>query len=160
MASMDKQVEQILTLLRNRIRQSGYTQIEVQRKLHWGRSYLSQLLNGKKALRVEQVLRILEVIGIPARDFYADLYQFPRPEARIRNLDEYAQATVPGLGRFTEVLGGDSKEEDPAENLHNFRELRAMVRAIVQLLVEKEIVSMEDFAERARAADPGLRRRA
>lgn len=156
MASMDKQVGQILTLLRNRIRESGFTQMEVQGKLQWGRSYLSQLLNGKKALRVDQVLKILEVIGISPREFYADLYQFPRPEARIRNLDEYAQATEPEVGPFTRALGGDSAAGD----LRNFRELRAMVRAIVQVLVEKEIVSMEDFAEKARAADPGLRRRA
>lgn len=156
MASMDKQVTQILTLLRNRIRGSGFTQMEVQEELQWGRSYLSQLLNGRKALRVDQILKILEVIGISPREFYADLYQFPRPEARIRNLDEYAQATEPEPSRFAEALAGNAKEGD----FRSFRELRAMVRAIVQVLVEKEIVTMEDFAEKAKAADPGLRRRA
>ena len=47
MTSLDKEVKQLLNLLRTKIRESGHTQMEVQEKLDWGRSYVSQLLNGQ-----------------------------------------------------------------------------------------------------------------
>ncbi len=161
MASMDREVKQILTLLRSKIRESGYTQIQVQRQLDWGRSYISQLLNRGKALRVEQVLKILETIKVEPREFYAELYQFPRPEAHLRNLDEYAEPEALDAASFTKILGEDAAEADGLSDdfFRNYRELRAMVRAVVQVLIENEMVTIEDFADKARAAEPGLRRR-
>ncbi|NIQ93618.1 MAG: helix-turn-helix transcriptional regulator, partial [Desulfuromonadales bacterium] len=61
---IEKEVDRILTLLRNKIRERGFTQLEVQEKLNWGRSYISQLLTKQKSLRVEQVLMILETINV------------------------------------------------------------------------------------------------
>jgi transcriptional regulator with XRE-family HTH domain len=74
MDAIEKEVDRVLTLLRNKIRERGFTQLEVQSTLGWGRSYISQLLTKQKGLRVEQVLRILEVIGVDAFQFYAELY--------------------------------------------------------------------------------------
>ncbi len=64
MRQVDAELDRYLTLIRNKIRQRAYTQLEVQRELRWGRSYISQLLTKQKGLRVEQVLLILKVIGV------------------------------------------------------------------------------------------------
>ncbi len=69
-------------------------------------------------------------------------------EVDVRNFDDYA-----GLARV-ESHSVDEDDDLPEEVLSDFRELRAMVRALVQLLVEKEVVSLEDVAERAMAAEP------
>ena len=74
MISIDREVDRYLTLLRNKIREKGFTQLEVQEALGWGRSYISQLLTKQKTLRLEQVLLILNVIGIEPRAFFGELY--------------------------------------------------------------------------------------
>ena len=48
MQQIDAEVDRYLTLLRNRIRQQGFTQLEVQQELGWGRNYISQLLTKLK----------------------------------------------------------------------------------------------------------------
>ncbi len=53
--------------------QRGYTQLEVQQELGWGRSYISQLVTKQKSPRVEQVLLILGVIGVDPAEFFAEL---------------------------------------------------------------------------------------
>ena len=54
----------MLMVLRSKIRGRGLTQLEVQDRLGWGRSYISQLVTRQKSLRVEQLVLILEVIGV------------------------------------------------------------------------------------------------
>jgi transcriptional regulator with XRE-family HTH domain len=150
---IEKEVERVLTLLRNKIREKGFTQLEVQDQLSWGRSYISQLLTKQKSLRVEQVLMILETIKVDPKDFYAELYQFPRPEYRLRGVDDYVETT---FGE-TLLLGpgqlGESGESY-SEFYRNYRQLRAMVRGLVQLMVDKDIVSLEEIIAAAKAADP------
>ncbi len=77
MRQVEAEVDRYLTLLGNRIRGQGYTQIEVQDALGWGRSYISQLVTKAKALRIEQVLLILNIIGIDPAEFFAELYGPP-----------------------------------------------------------------------------------
>lgn len=150
---IEKEVDRILTLLRNKIREKGFTQLEVQDKLNWGRSYISQLLTKQKSLRVEQVLMILETIKVDPKDFYAELYQFPRPEFRLRGVDDYVETTfgepLLGPGLFVDAAG-----ESYGEFYRNYRQLRAMVRGLVQLMVDKDIVSLEEIIAAAKAADP------
>ena len=38
MLSVDRELDRVLTLLRNKIRERGFTQLEVQEALSWGRS--------------------------------------------------------------------------------------------------------------------------
>lgn len=64
MLRVERDLERILTRLRNLIRDRGFTQLEVQDALGWGRSYISQLLTKQKSLRIEQVLMILNVVGV------------------------------------------------------------------------------------------------
>ncbi len=75
MTDIEAEVDRMLTLLRETIRRQGYTQLQVQEKLDWGRSYISQLLTKQKSTRYEQILLILDVIGVEPRDFFADLFQ-------------------------------------------------------------------------------------
>ena len=72
MMMVDAEVNRVLTLLRNKIRERGFTQLQVQEALSWGRSYISQLLTKQKSLRVEQVLLILNVIGVPSSSTSTD----------------------------------------------------------------------------------------
>ena len=86
-AEVGRQVTGVLRLLRGKITESDLTQTAIQDRLGWGRSYISQLFSRAKGLRVDQVLRILGVLGIEAKDFYAELYM-PQlvAESRAREL--------------------------------------------------------------------------
>ncbi len=153
--AIDKEVDRILTLLRNKIRERGFTQLEVQEKLGWGRSYISQLLTKQKSLRVEQVLMILEVIKVEPGDFYRELFQFPQSDVRLRSLEEYPDTrvgdTVPGLGVRATGPGGGFAEEF----FRNYRQVTAKLRGLIQLLVDKELVTFEELAAAASIAESG-----
>ena len=55
MKTIDREMDRYLTLLRDKIRVQGFTQLEVQQALGWGRSYISQLLTKQKGLRVSVI---------------------------------------------------------------------------------------------------------
>ncbi len=76
MRAAERDLDRILNHLRNRMRERGYTQREVQEVLGWGRSYISQLVTRQKSLRVDHVLVILNVIGVRPEEFWAELFQF------------------------------------------------------------------------------------
>ena len=78
MKNLDREIERVLSLLRNKIRERGFTQLQVQDQLHWGRSYISQLVTRQKALRLEQILCILDVIQVSPTEFFGELYGFDR----------------------------------------------------------------------------------
>ena len=79
MICIERELDGYLTLLRKKIRDRGFTQLEVQEALGWGRSYISQLLTKQKTLRLEQVLLILNVIGVDPGTFFRELYNQQRP---------------------------------------------------------------------------------
>lgn len=125
MREVERQLDRILTLLRNKIRQRGYTQLEVQEVLGWGRSYISQLLTKQKSLRVEQVLLILNVIGVEPEAFFAELYP---------------------LGS-TGPLGPPMSSAAPDASLQNdYRGARSLLRGLVDLLVHREIITTEELS--------------
>ena len=71
----DMEVDRMLRHLRDVMRQHNWSQLDVQRELGWGRSYISQLMTRQKMLRVEQVLMILDVMGVDPATFYYDFYR-------------------------------------------------------------------------------------
>lgn len=89
-AVIDRQVDRILAMLHAKIREQGFTQLEVQDRLGWGRSYISQLVNRQKSLRVDQIIAILRVIGVGEAGFFAEIFQRPFPPAT-------ATGSVPAL---------------------------------------------------------------
>lgn len=110
MIEVQRDLDRHLTLLRNFIQQRGFTQLEVQQALGWGKSYISQLLTKQKGLRVEQLLLILNVIGVDPQTFFTELYwpqgiptpspqSAPTPPAATARREELSrvQATLTGL---------------------------------------------------------------
>ncbi|MEM7353121.1 MAG: helix-turn-helix transcriptional regulator [Acidobacteriota bacterium] len=128
--------------MRNKIRERGFTQLEVQEALGWGRSYISQLLTKQKSLRIEQVLLILNVIGVEASDFFDELYRF----APSRSGGGHA-AGAPGSSQWGELHGQHSTggRHDGAGLENNFEELQALVRGLVGLLTDKGILDVEEL---------------
>ena len=134
MRIVEKEVDQVLTLLRNKIREKGFTQLQVQEALSWGRSYISQLLTKQKSLRVEQVLLILDVIGVDPAEFFAELYHYP------------STGVFPGRGHVPERLGHQGGSDLPV----NFEEMRSLVRGLVWLLIDKEVIDVDELTTAVR----------
>ena len=135
MRIVDKEVDQVLTLLRNKIRERGFTQLQVQEALSWGRSYISQLLTKQKSLRVEQVLLILDVIGIDPATFFSELYHYPQPAVAYRET------------MSSPVQGGDLGS--------NFEEVRGLVRGLVWLLIDKEVIDVDELTASVKTRSDG-----
>jgi len=146
---VEKELDRILTLLRNKIREKGFTQLEVQETLGWGRSYISQLLTKQKSLRVEQVLLILDVIGVEPADFFAELYHIPTLESA--GLRGYGRAPAADLGRSRDVRYTD--DVLTSEFLKSFKEVKAMMRGLVETLITKKVINVDDLSEAVRSAD-------
>ena len=102
---LDHEIDRTLDLLRFKMQERGFTQLTVQDRLGWGRSYISQLFTKQKGLRVDQVLRILDVIGVEPAEFYVELYLWPRDFAR--NLLPQLQALGELDDEATADLGTD-----------------------------------------------------
>lgn len=127
MLRVDREVDRYLTLLRNKIRERGFTQLEVQESLGWGRSYISQLLTKQKTLRLEQMLSILSVIGIEPRDFFAQLY---------------SDSPRVGVGKHL------ARRESSHELRHRLERAQALLGGLTDLLRKKGLIS-QDALEQA-----------
>jgi len=146
---VERELDRFLTLLRNKIRERGFTQLEVQEALGWGRSYISQLLTKQKSLRVEQVLLILDVIGVDPVEFFAELYHFPVALGHGESFGEYGP---PGAGRapFNPSLVADplaSGDVAGADSGPPVEELRSLMRGVIRLLVDKGVLSGDELDE-------------
>ncbi len=139
MRAVERDLDRVLTHLRTRIRDRGFTQLEVQEVLGWGRSYISQLLTRQKTLRFEQVLQILNVIDVEPEDFWAEVYHFgPFSEAR-RGSDRPAILPLPG--------SDDSVLDD-------LRRLRILLEALVTVLQQKGLITDGEFDDAVRRFRP------
>ena len=130
-------MDRYLILLRNKIRERGFTQLEVQEALSWGRSYISQLLTRQKNLRLDQVLMILTVIGVKPEEFFAELYHLPRPG-------------------WSKIPSGPSMEQRQTIALgKDFKEFEAILQGLTRLLVDKGIVASSELIAAAEAEGAG-----
>lgn len=156
MATAERELDRVLTLLRNKIRERGFTQLEVQEALSWGRSYISQLLTKQKSLRVEQVLLILEVIGVEPGEFYGELYHYPQTDTGIRGVEEYSMGRH-GRGAPFNASAVHEISEAPfgGEFRRSFQEVRSLLRGLVRLLVDKNLINVDELAEAVKACDVG-----
>ena len=145
MATAEKELDRVLTLLRNKIRERGFTQLEVQEALSWGRSYISQLLTKQKSLRVEQVLLILEVIGVDPGEFFAELY----PSGAALAGGDYGLG-VRGRAPYNPSSIGDGGV--PNEFRRSFEELRDLLRGVVRLMVDKAMIDVDELTEAVNAS--------
>ena len=122
MRTVDHEVDRCSNLLRDRIRERGFTQLEVQETLGWGRSYISQLLTKQKKLRVEQVLLILSVIGIQPPEFFADLFALPM------------RTSWPSSAAARQPVAAA------------LQQLRNEVHGVTELLLEKKLITAESLS--------------
>ena len=128
MINAQEEVDRMLNLLRNKIRERGFTQLKVQADLQWGRSYISQLLTKQKSLRVEQVIQILEVIGIAPAEFFAELFKWTPEEG---------SPAKAGLAH------------DPVHELEMRRKLdhlQSSLEGLVRVLVSKDLIAANESA--------------
>ena len=141
MIPVERELDRTLTLLRNKIREQGFTQLQVQAQLSWGRSYISQLLTKQKSLRVEQVLRILQVIGVEPADFYRELYRFPEPDG-VEAGGAYAPVRRGEPGIASEIAQTAPRDGFSAER----KKVEQSLLQLAQMLVDKQLISEEDRA--------------
>ena len=132
MTNIDQQLDLYLALLRKKIRAKGYTQLEVQESLGWGRSYLSQLLTKQKSLRLEQVLLILRVIGVEPREFFTELVAGP-PQSR----------TV----RRRPVQSSGASPEKQLEDLSS------LLQGLAKLLIRKKVITAAELSTTIQVAE-------
>lgn len=152
MSSAEKELDRVLTLLRNKIRERGFTQLEVQESLAWGRSYISQLLTKQKSLRVEQVLLILEVIGVEPGEFFGELYQYPHSGARVRGV-EYGETRRPRNAYEPSAVAETPSTYDGADVAKNFEGVRSLLRGLVLLLVDKNLINVDELTVSVKSVD-------
>ncbi len=127
MRQVDRELDRYVALLRSMIRQKGFTQMEVQESLGWGRSYISQIVTQQKKLRMDQVLRILHVIAVPPGEFFGELYRREAPGATARQ----------------PLLPQDRGAPEPFQQ--ELQRIHTLLRAVVQLLLDKRVITSRDL---------------
>lgn len=152
MSSAEKELDRVLTLLRNKIRERGFTQLEVQEALSWGRSYISQLLTKQKSLRVEQVLLILEVIGVEPGEFFGELYHYPHSGPRVLG-SEYSEPTRARTGLDPSMVAEKASTYDGADFEKTFQGVRSLLRGLVLLLVDKNLINVDELTLSVKSVD-------
>ncbi len=164
-SGVDQEIDGILELLRAKIAERGFSQVKVQAQLGWKGSYLSQLFNKSKNLRVEQMLLILRVIEVEPIDFYSEFYRVRENLREAEELDlhpEMAADEVLCAELSADVASGaapsgprPSGAKPSARQgfferfFRSFLELRSLLRGVVYLLVRKGIISMDELKEAA-----------
>ncbi len=128
MRQVDREIDRYVALLRNKIRQKGFTQMEVQEALGWGRSYISQIVTQQKKLRMDQVLLMLQVIRVSPEEFFAELY--PRRGA-------------PGASAARPALLPAGSGAEPLRQ--EVRRVHTLLRAVVKLLLDKRVINSRDL---------------
>lgn len=135
--AVEKEVDRVLSLLRAKIHERGYTQLKVQRALGWGRTYISQLFRKQKSLRFDQILQILEVVEIDPADFFAEFYRLPHREIA---------STSGRIGPERRAhLPGDAAEAEKILELAG-KDPRSVVFGIVRLLMDKGVLDAVELA--------------
>ena len=140
-----EEVDRMLKLLREKIRDQGFTQLKVQEALGWGRTYISQLFRKQKSLRFDQILSILEVIGIDAGEYFAEFYGLSHLESE-GGFYYYGHPGRRPYARPQAVpmppVGVDAEA---------FKQLHDTVDALKRLLVEKGLVDGSELETAASA---------
>ncbi len=101
----------LLLELQQRIRKSGFSQRDLERKRGFSKGYLSQVLKGKIDLKMEDLLALLATLGMSPGDFFAAVEGRPamptgpgaapgRPEF---DLEETLGRVVAGLQAFGDL---------------------------------------------------------
>ena len=111
--AIDQDVEKVIEHLRRLMKEKKVSQLAIQEAFGWKGSYLSQLFNKTKALRVKHVLSILAVLDYSPRDFFEDLARDENPPVEpvelsyqdtIAHLEDLMQSLTE---TFVKLMNGD-----------------------------------------------------
>ena len=139
--NIDDDVDRYLALLRKLIRRRGFTQLQVQQALGWGRSYISQLLTSRKPYASSKCSSsILALIGVEPAAFFAEIYHHPAPHRSPRRA---AAAALPGPQQAPQL---------PHAGLHG---LQAVLDGLVTLLEEKGLLTTAELSAAIEKAKQG-----
>lgn len=116
-------VQEVLDLVARIMRRQKKTQLEIQEKLGWGRSYISQLMTSQKSLRLDQLFTLLDALEVRPAAFFAELYGL-EPPAEVARLEEVValaqriQDLTNGLDRVSLRIEHLEKagQEEPGED--------------------------------------------
>ncbi len=139
MINTEREVDRYLALLRNKMRQRGFTQLEVQEVLGWGRSYISQLMTKQKSLRLDQVLMILKVINVQPGDFFTELYA-----RSVQRQSQRWQTSNQSLDPDLEITG------------QHFRRLEALLKGVANALLRKGVITDSGLSAAVKNAERDL----
>lgn len=114
--------QRLAELLRLKILASGHSQRAVERRLAWGKGYISQLLRGNFDLKVKHVYAILGVIGLSPESFFGELYRLAPAESR-----GLVASAAAGGSRPAAILG-----------LEELGALRPFFRELIREVLEEE----------------------
>ena len=132
--TVDRDLKRVLAHLRQSIRDSGLTQLEIEEALEWGRGYITQLLYQRKGLRFDQVLQILNVCGVDAATFFDEIYGFDQPHA-----------VTSSRGWPTIGLRPAAQPASTAELLDGLRRTRRLLDAVVTVLTDKQLINAQEL---------------
>lgn len=127
----DRVVERLRALVESR----GTSVASVEQRLKRGRGYVADALRGDKKLSVETILEVLEVLGVPPEEFF----ERPWHQGWRSEIGE----PVPGTGN---VAVGTLP---PA-----IRDASLLVQAVVVLLANKGLLSLDELQEVQRELAP------
>lgn len=129
----DEQVNQIVEKfrqsLRVALRRQGLSQREIQKRLGWGASFISQMFNGSKGLRLDAVLLMLYAAGLEPAVFFAEYFQWQG---------------VPAPGEDAGAADGKRQRD--------LDQLRWTLDGVVQQLVASRLLDLEKLSEAVRTA--------
>ncbi|MGH9360610.1 MAG: helix-turn-helix domain-containing protein [Thermoanaerobaculia bacterium] len=140
------EADRIRQLLETAVRISGRSRRQLERDLGLGKSYLTQLFNGRIELKVRVLLAILKEVGVDPLVFF-QIAHSPRHE---EPQDSAVRSKIEVMLESADRLGYSSRPPEPPPPLPNEEELERIVRRAVE----------EALGERATGERKGRRARA
>jgi transcriptional regulator with XRE-family HTH domain len=129
--------DRIVERLRDVIEAQGTSVAAAEKKLKRGRGYVADALRGDKKLSVEVIIEVLEAVGVPPEEF------FERPMTPPLWRSKIAEAGASHLA-LAETLPASMRDASP------------LVQALVLLLANKGLLSVDELQEVQHAVAPGV----
>jgi len=124
---MKSQTAELVKVLKTSIHALGLSLREVERRLKLSRGYLSRLFGGEMELKVDHVVEIADVIGIPPEEIFELAF------ARVPRL------ATPEVERLRKTFGVTPPAPAPQEPSAIEREIEQMVnRALAKVILKVE----------------------
>jgi len=98
LGTADEETRKVLEALQKRIRDSGKSYREVEKRARIGQDYLRQVLRGSVQLKVAHVLAVLRAIELPPGDFFHEALDPPLPPPAVREEAGQDDPTATAVG--------------------------------------------------------------